>query len=116
MKTRIVKESRDIIRRDLFKKIAKAFKLTSENDNITKFSRADGEDALIIIAVLRRDLINNFPLTNVLKCKAGVHTAKDAITVFRQLARFYNKRVISYRLKVPGTRGRVHRYEYKLSM
>ena len=103
-------------RQQLFNKILKAFKLTSEDDNVTTFTRADGASALETITALRQDLIKNFPATNVLKCKEGIHNGKDAITVLRQLVRFYKRRVVSYRLKVPGTRGRLHQYEYKLAV
>jgi len=110
-----MKLSKVIKRQELFDKVLKTFKLT-QDDNVTTFTRADGVSALETIAALRQELIENFPATNALKCKKGVHNGKDAITVLRQLVRFYNKRVVSYRLKVPGTRGRMHRYEYKLAV
>jgi hypothetical protein len=103
-------------RQELFTKVLKSFKLTSEEDNITIFTRTEGVVALEVITALRQDIINSFPATNVLKCNQGVKNGKDAITVLRQLVRYYNKRVISYRLKVPGTRGRLHKYEYKLAV
>ena len=110
-----MKISKVIKRQELFNQILKAFKLT-QDDNVTTFTRDDGISALETIVALKKDLIENFPATNVLKCKEGIMNGKDAITVLRQLVRFYNRRVVSYRLKVPGTRGRMHRYEYKLAV
>ena len=93
-------------RQELFKKLIKSFKLISQDDNITTFTREDGTAALETINAMRQNIIDTFPCTNILKCKQGVNNGKDAITVLRQLVRFYNKRVVSYRFKIPGTRGR----------
>lgn len=111
-----IAKMKSIKRRGLFDKVLKAFNLNNEDDNVTTFTRDDGISALETIVALKKDLIENFPATNVLKCKEGIMNGKDAITVLRQLVRFYNRRVVSYRLKVPGTRGRMHRYEYKLAV
>ncbi len=111
-----IAKMKSIKRRDLFDKVLKAFNLYSEDDNVTTFTREDGIAALKTIAALKNDLIENFPVTNVLKCKEGIKDGKDAITVLRQLVRFYNRRVVSLRFKIPGTRGRLHGYEYKLAV
>lgn len=111
-----IAKMKSIKRRDLFDKVLKAFNLYSEDDNVTTFTREDGIAALKTITALKNDLIENFPVTNVLKCKEGIKDGKDAITVLRQLVRFYNRRVVSLRFKIPGTRGRLHGYEYKLAV
>ena len=107
-----IKENREI----LFNKVLKAFKVSSPDDNITTFTREDGTKALEVIAALQQDIIKSFPSTNSLKCKEGLKNGKDALTVLRKLARFYNKRVISYRMKIPGTQGRLHKYKYKIAI
>ena len=111
-----IAKMKSIKRRDLFDKVLKAFNLYSEDDNVTTFTREDGIAALKTITVLKNDLIENFPVANVLKCKEGIKDGKGAITVLRQLVRFYNRRVVSLRFKIPGTRGRLHGYEYKLAV
>ena len=103
-------------KRKILNKVLKLFKLKSLNDNVTIFTREDGFAALHNINNLRQDIINNFPCTNSIKCKQGVKSSKDAITVLRQLVRYYNIRIVSYRLKIPGTRGRQHKYQYKLAI
>ena len=103
-------------RDELFNKVIASFKLNSPEDNITTFTREDALSALGTIKEIRQDIIENFPSTNSLKCKQGIKNSKDTITVLRQLARFYDKRVVSYRLKVPGSRGRLHKYLYKLAI
>ena len=103
-------------RDELFNKVIASFKLNSPEDNITTFTRTDAQSALGAINEMTPDIVHHFPATNTLKCRQGICNAKDTITVLRQLARFYNKRVISSRLKIPGSRGRLHKYLYKLAI
>ena len=110
------KASTESKRNELFNKVIQSLKLKSPQDNSTTCTREDALSALGTIKEIRQDIIENFPSTNTLKCRQGVNTDKDVITVLRQLARFYDKRVVSYRLKVPGSRGRLHKYLYKLAI
>ena len=110
------KASTESKRNELFNKVIQSLKLKSPQDNSTTFTRTDALATLSAINEITPAIINHFPSTNTLKCRQGVKTDKDVITVLRQLARFYDKRVVSYRLKVPGTRGRVHKYLYKLAI
>ena len=103
-------------RKGIFQKILKGFQLVSEDDNITLITREQAEKCLELISSLKDEIIKSYPTTNTLRCRQGVDKDTHCITVLRQLLRYYNKRLISQRTKIPRTKGCKMYYTYKIAI
>ena len=103
-------------RKGIFQKILKGFQLVSEDDNITIITREQAEKCIELISSVKDDIIASFPSTNTLRCRQGVAKDTHCLTVLRQLLRYYNKRLISQRTKVPRTKGCKMYYTYKIAI
>lgn len=101
-------------RQDIFQKVLKGFALVSVDDN-SIITREQAAKCLTLIQSLRKDIINTYPAAHSIRCKLGVRKSTDCITVLRQLLRYYNRRLISKRKKVPKTRGNKMYYMYKIA-
>ena len=83
---------------------------------MTLITREQAEKCIELISSVKDDIIESFPSTNTLRCRQGVAKDTHCITVLRQLLRYYNKRLISQRTKVPRTKGCKMHYTYKIAI
>ena len=88
----------------------------SKHRHITIITREQAEKCIELISSVKDDIIASFPSTNTLRCRQGVAKDTHCITVLRQLLRYYNKRLISQRTKVPRTKGCKMHYTYKIAI
>ena len=101
-------------RKDIFQKVLKGFQLVSADDN-SIITREQATKCMGLIQSLKDDIIQTYPSTNSIRCKLGIKKDTHCITVLRQLLRYYNRRLISQRRKVPKTRGNKMYYTYKIA-
>ena len=85
-------------RKKLFDTALKAYSINGPTDTATVITRQHAMDAKPVVVALKKELITTFPreFVKILREKTD-YTAKDLISILRQLARYHDRRIVTRR-------------------
>ena len=102
-------------RKKLFDMALKAYSINGPTDTATVITRQQAMDAKPVVLAMKKELLSFFPreFVKVLREKTD-YTAKDLISILRQLARYHDRRIVTRRASKTDNkakmRKRIHLY------